>query len=194
MNDIPITWYEHLCGVILSLSKSWERLVYLFSPKGIGDCMFRTGIWAAVNKSYKQFYTVTQWLLERKRWPDEFNNNHMARNRVQWRWSQLLFMIEIQKTVLYRPQGHMTRDPYISYYRTAMVLGMDWWIEKIKIPWYLYRPTVWAWRRFLITGSRWSYWWYDTFRCKGRKEYVNILANMMEEAVNIKKQRDGKQI
>ena len=181
-------WYIHKSGVILAPSKDWEPVIYLFSPEGIGDCMNRSGEWAAKKKCYKTLYTVTRWLKERKRWPDCFNNDRMAKSRIQREWSKWMYKLNIRENVLYRSQSYMTRDSYIPYYYACLVLGHHWKIAEVKPPLYLYRPTFNIWRRYLITGrGLWLYYFLTLNYPK--KDFVIRLRKYMELAVELKQSR-----
>ena len=57
----------------------------------------------------------------------------------------------------FRSQTRMTRDPYTAFYTACIMLDLKEDIEIVKIPWYLYRPEVWTWRRRLIKDNSKDY-------------------------------------
>ena len=146
-----MSFYEKY-GVLLSPSKDWEYGNYGFDVQGIGDCISRTMNHARENSDIKLIGNCTALLKHHKRWPDEFNNDRIAKNKPREWWSKLLQKLYIQKYCLYRPQGNMSRDPYNHYYAACYSMNLMWLIKYIKPPWWLYRPSLWSWRRYLITG------------------------------------------
>lgn len=105
-------------------------------------------------------------LFERKRWPYRLNQDNTAKNWFQWKWSKLL------KNGKYtRPQGNMTRDPFIATITCCLFLDRWEHIEAIKLPIHLYTPKTWRWRRRLIKDNR--------------KQYVQRLSYMKATAVRM---------
>lgn len=102
------------------------------------------------------------WLLkQRKRWPDEMNTGYEAPNR--WIYYPTKFL-----KIWTRPQSDMTRDPYIAWYTFGMALlksNLRAWVRRyivmemkyMPIPWYLYRPETWRWKRRLLKDDRKHY-------------------------------------
>ena len=83
-------------------------------------------------------------------------------------------------------QTDITRDPYILFYCACIHAKTRVWIEWIKPPCNLYRPKMWAWRRYLINptthnGAMWLFWRY--FSPTSKKEYVQVLNRYMDWAV-----------
>lgn len=133
-------------------------------------------------------------LYARKRWPDIFNEAIDAKTIIGWRWSQLLQRTGINKTVKYRPQHHQTRDGYIYYLSAHMVYYN--YCDDLTIPWYLYRPHVWAWKKYLIKPNKWSAFIYklgDVFTLK-KTGYRGRLSKAMSDAYNLKKKDENKGI
>jgi len=103
--------------------------------RGERDCIYRSA-YAAM--AYGDFRLV-------------WNCLHLCDGKIRW------------PVRLGEPSKRMTRDPYIITICAAYLLDAsydsqpEYGIDKIKsylkIPWYLYRPHVWAWRKYLITGS-----------------------------------------
>ena len=76
-------------------------------------------------------------------------------------------------------QERVSRDCYQYAYECALFLGYPNKIKKLKIPFKLYRPTVWAWRRYLITQkkkhlNRYLFWEWLLIRWP-RREYAAEL-------------------
>lgn len=91
-------------------------------------------------------------LFDRKRWPNRLSRDDMAKNWFQWQWSKFLGNGKYS-----RPQGNMTRDPYIAVITCALFLDQHEVIENIHIPLYLYSRETWVWRRRLIKDNRKNY-------------------------------------
>ena len=168
-------------------SPDWELEKYGFRPNGCGDLIFNTcakiiddndqSIWAA------DAIVGCSWLLRhRMRWPDYMNGND-AKNRLQWWRSKLLFKLYIRKTVMYRPQNVMTRDPYIAFY--TLIADNPDWINETSIPWPLFNPGVWTWRRYLITGKGLWLYYFLTLNYP-KQDYVKRLRRYMDMAVHYK--------
>jgi len=91
-------------------------------------------------------------------------------------------------------QEDITRDPYIAYHTALFVFhdlnpvfGEPEDYDFIMPPWYLWRPNVWGWIRYLKKGGRWHYFWYRTGTwIKPRKQYVKDLDRLMELAIQLK--------
>lgn len=125
---------------------------------GMGDLIFNTCF------KIIQDVDVSPWALTalsscchllkaHKRWPDRLNQENTAKNWIQWKWSKLL------KNGKYsRPQGDMTRDPYIAWITACILTRNEYLIQSVTIPWYLsnpfYAPTTRRWRRRLLKDKR----------------------------------------
>ena len=165
----------------------WEEQIYGYPISGKGDLIFNTCAKIIDDRDTSDWAKLAEllcWecLYNGKRWPDDMNHYFDAVNWFQWRWSQLLYKLKIRKTVMYRPQNNMTRDPFIAWMTLSVIFDE---IIVMKIPWYLFRPSIWIWRRYLITGR--GLWWYRflTIR-KPRKDYVKRLRGYMDLAITIK--------
>ena len=175
--------------------REYEPDFFGFPVNGLGDLIFNTcnqilrrkdrSVWA-----YSALQQCGDLLLERKRWPDRMDPGYLSADswlewKISiWRWEQGL-----ENTHLYRPQNHMTRDPFIAYYTLAVFLDRIQFIEVVKIPFYLYRPNVWAWRKYLISPNEWSLFWYKTGTGKNhQKKYVQRLDELMAMGVEMKNQ------
>ena len=185
---------------------AWEEQIYGYPINGKGDLIFNTCAKIIDDGDESDWAEEAMWncgclLQARKRWPDRMAHYCDANNWFQWRWSQLKFKLGIKtgwwiwndelgeyelkmlKTVMYRPQDSMTRDPYIAWMTLCMIFGDE---VDINIPWYLYRPGIWAWRRYLITGDlkygkRYVFW--DRFDRKVTPGYVSRLDKYMTMAI-----------
>jgi len=125
-------------GVLLETAEAWALERDGFDSEGKWDCIFRSALGAIAYNDFDMMHKCKSLLADRKRWPDELNHP------LDW-----------------QKQGRMTRDPYIMticavtqilhYYRTR-------YIKEIKIPFRLYSPSIWAWRRYLITGKGKKWW------------------------------------
>ena len=131
-------------GVLLETAEAWALERDGFDSEGKWDCIFRSALRAIAYNDFDMMHKCKSLLADRKRWPDELNHP------LDW-----------------QKQGKMTRDPYIMticavtqilhYYRTR-------YIKEIKIPFRLYSPSIWAWRRYLITGKG-KKWWESLELC-----------------------------
>ena len=117
-----------------------------FKPDAIGDMIFHMALWAIITGDDEILMLCIQLLKEGKRWPDIFNDkDHIAKNRLD-KWLHPL---------KYRWQYGMTRDPIIMVICAMVHLGCVWEKEiyRIKIPWYLQRPNLKNWHKYLSTGE-----------------------------------------
>ena len=116
-------------GVILEEGQDWQPEGWL----GQNDCGFRTALAAIAYDDFGLMCRCKKLLQAKERWPKELET----------------------------PSKQMTRDPYIMTICAYTQILIDYtpryntprYTEETKIPWYLYRPHVWAWRKYLITGS-----------------------------------------
>jgi len=51
----------------------------------------------------------------------------------------------------------MVRDSFIALYTACVFLDRKQFIDAVPMPWYLYSPEVWRWRRRLIKDERIDY-------------------------------------
>ena len=156
-------WYKDSC-FWRKQSPSWEIVNYTQPVNGKGDMITNTmkiilrendtSQWA-----YEALDACKELLLLRQRWPDRMDQSIDAKNRIQWYWSRLMQRTGVNETVLFRPQGYMTRDPYICFFTACVILKKRGYIEQVIIPWHLYRPfsKTWRWRKRLIKGDPANY-------------------------------------
>jgi hypothetical protein len=156
---------------ILAASPSWEGSLYSFMPDGKGDLNFRNPLFGLCHNDPKLVEHSRDLLKQRKRWPDEFNHPNDARNRLDKWLADRRHKRDPEKYphTKYRNQRGMTRDPFITCL-FAMYMLPDYFkledIRKLKIPWYINRPDLWHWKRYLYTGKRWHkrrYEWWSLF-------------------------------
>lgn len=126
-----------------------------FYPNSLGDSIYHTAMLVMYTGDDEKLMVLIRLLNERKRWPDEFNHPQMAKNRLD----------KFLHPKKYRWQHGMTRDPYILVISAMKLMGCVWEkeIHRIKIPWWLYRPNLWAWHKYLSTGEikykhRYEWW------------------------------------
>lgn len=92
-------------------------------------------------------------LKDRKRWPDRLNTGKEIRTLVGHYVYRILRRLKLTKAKRYGYQKRMSRDPFIAWFALCEYLNVPEKILEVPIPWYLYRPSVWQWRRRLITGG-----------------------------------------
>jgi len=169
----------------LAEDKPWKTDIWGFDPKGMGDLQtinFRMIILSGKRGFWEKsvFLRMMRLLEKGLRWPNEMNNEHIAKNKIQFWWSKIMYKLGYHKTRLYRSQKSMTRDPWIYFYCCAIYL--DW--NKIKIkdlpypPWWLYDPKVWQWIRAL-KGKPNCYEFLQRIGRKPKKDFVKILDQYM---------------
>ncbi len=182
-------WYQSH-GLWLRESKSWEFNEYGFRPEGIGDCIFNTcnKIIEDNDTSEWAIYSIHRCgilLAQRKRWPDELHPLQAATNWFDWKFSAWMFRHGKIDQRLYRPQGNQTRDGYIAYFAVCAMFGYTELIKDVTVPLHLYRPNLWAWRKYLITGKekykrRYYFWeWFNFFE----PGYTKRLTELMEMVI-----------
>ena len=183
METLTMSYYEKH-GVLLEPSKSWELMNYGFNPEGMGDCISRTMDEARKNKDYRYLVNCYYLLCERKRWPDELNNDRIAKNKIAELWS--LLIQTLTRPCLYRPQSNITRDPYFYFYAACVVLDCKHLIEIVKPPWWLFSPPLWLWRRYIITGKgKRLYLLVDRINTMfNPPDYVIKMINIRNELIN----------
>lgn len=132
---------------------------------GTGDLLWNSFTKDIIDGNVSQraidsFFDGSDLLKQRKRWLDEMNLGTEAPNR--WVYYPFKFLKWT------RPQSDMTRDPYIAWFTFGMALlksnlnvyeGRNIIVEMeiMRIPWYLYRPKTWRWRKRLLKDTRKHY-------------------------------------
>ena len=191
--------YKHECGLYVRDGEPWQIQKYGHNHLSKGDIIYNTmrkivddddrSVWA-VNA-----LKITRDLLKQgKRWPDSLRHYYDARNFIGWKWS--VFVCWQEKLLLggdwivveeYRPQGNITRDPYIYFFMACVTLDKKHMIYNVNIPWYLFSPATWGWVYYLKTGRGLSL--YEIFeKPVNKRDYVKRLEHyrrMAVEKINI---------
>ena len=139
----------------------WEVRNYGDHVHGKGDLIYNSCAKIVKDKDTSEWaiqsvYECYRLLSEGKRWPDRMSQRIDAKTQIGHWVSLLLFWFKFTDKVKYRPQHDMTRDPYIAFFAACVFLNISL-IPYIKIPWYLYRPHVWRWRKRLVIDKRKPY-------------------------------------
>jgi len=170
--------------------KGWEMDLYGFYPRGLGDLIFNTMDKIVRDKdtsewAHKSFKACKVLLIQRKRWPYSMNNDRIAKNVLGQRGSELLHRVLPKRYPLikYRSQRSMTRDPWIAMYAAGLMLGYKSHL-KAKIPFDLYRPKVWAWRRIMLGKCSLYNIWCKIPSKKEKLDYVKRLDELIEYSYN----------
>lgn len=100
--------------------------------------------------------------------------HHMAAG-LRWPHSLENYIVHKRKG-----QTKMTRDPWIAGYSCAVHLKA-WTYLDIKMPWKLYRPEVWAWRRALVGKPNLYLFWRWLNKIFPKKDFVKNLDRIMWE-------------
>ena len=142
-------------------------------PSVVVDSILTTEDWAS--ESILEWLKISvgycaDLLKSGRRWPDYMNQDIDAKNWFEWKWSQFLQWLTAKRfiekqtsegskmklirinrrTVKYRPQYNMTRDPFYPFYACCILLGRKDWIRDIKPPLHLWKPFLWRERRRLL--------------------------------------------
>ena len=162
---------------------------------GKGDLIFNTcakivhdqdtSDWAkwALQECYKL-------LMQRKRWPDYMvhpMDTHSLGHRIINRWRRRLFK---NYSLPYRWQGRMSRDPYTAFATACLVVGEEYYLETIKLPWNIYSPAFWNWWKFLLTQERKYEVRMMVLDHPSKHDYVIKLEELRELAVLLIKSRN----
>ena len=145
-------------GFYRGIEKQWQVDRYGFHPRALFDLIYVTmrkiideddhSEWA-----YEALEKCADLLVNGIRYPDEYRPANMAKNRIDEAVSKVMYKLGITKYQKYGPNCKLTRDPYIYFYAACVMLDRKQFISAVKIPWYLYRPNTWRWRKYLITGE-----------------------------------------
>ena len=128
-------------GVLLESAEQWALERDGFDSEGKWDCIFRSALGAIAYNDEDLLTSCWFYLRKRRRWPRELDH------ALDW-----------------QDPKRMTRDPYIMYYCAEFLVNesIDFCrrdiIRGVKIPFRLYSPSIWAWRRYLITGKGKKWW------------------------------------
>ena len=158
---------------------------------GKGDVIFNTLYKIMQDGDYSQwaYYSLSEcadMLMQRKRWPDRMNHPNDAKTRIGAWFSRILYEMGETISKKFRPQHILTRDPLIVLYAAAWKMNRWQLIEVVTVPWYLYRPTLWTWRKYIMSGDvrylkRYRFW--SRFSTS-QKDYVVRLRAIKEDIIN----------
>ena len=152
-----VIWYKEGC---------YWRKKSTDGSDGKGDLIFNTCYKILQDGDYSEWaYEALEacsiLLLDGKRWPDYMNDDTDCKT-----WAQRIFNRTTREILKFfgitihskfRYQGRMTRDPFIAFYTLSLFLDHPGYIDAVPIPWYLYSPNTWRWRRRLIEDKRKDY-------------------------------------
>jgi len=132
---MTMNYFYEKYGVILARSEPWQIEKYGFPPEGLGDCIFRTALTAIAHYDHKLLDKCVSLLQERKRWPDLLDPPRRPIRQG------------------YRRKNRMTRDPFIMTFCAMYLLteGSTSHMRKLRVPWYINRPYLKNWVRYLLT-------------------------------------------
>lgn len=149
-------------GLLRAHSPDWEIRRDGEASDGIGDLIGRSAKAALAYNDPTMLKSCINLLKKGMRWPDSMSPKNMARNRLDHQWSKWMHKLGKQKYVKCRPQGSITRDPYVGVICACQLMPGFWQsIRTLKIPWYLNRPDLYFWKRYLEKGKykRQYEWW-----------------------------------
>ena len=144
-------------------SRPWEIELYGYSTDNKFDLISNTCYKIVIDKDMSQWAIGALLycrclLIERERWPRRMNQPQDPKTRLEWRLNRLLYWLHlVGKPKKYGHQKRMSRDPFIAFYTACAMHDLWEWIEQVTIPWHLYRPNTWRWRRRLIRDKRKDY-------------------------------------
>ena len=168
-------------------SPGWEIREYSEAIDSKGDLIFNTCDENIKNSAElwwmkKSLYWCKKLLKCRERWVESMNQDCDAKNWFQWKISTWIFRLGLSDHRLYRPRTNMTRDGYIAFFRLCYDMGRIDYIQDVTVPLHLYRPNLWAWRKYLITGKekyRRRYYFWEQFS-SDKQNYVKRLSELMK--------------
>ncbi len=156
---IPIgEWYRDSWFYRKKANNSWDK------SDGKSDLIFNTCYKILQGRSrtdwaYRSMQACADLLLKGQRWPDRMWAPLDAESwveRIIVRSLRHWFGIEVNRYE-FRFQGRMVRDSFIALYTVCVFLDRKQFIDAVPMPWYLYSPEVWRWRRRLIKDERIDY-------------------------------------
>ena len=119
-----------------------------------------------------------------KRWPDFMNDDTVVNSwlaRIVNRTINKLF----NKNLPFRYQGRMVRDSYTAIYPALLLHGLGWMIYDLKPAWYVWTPTFYWWRQYLITRKPIYLKLYNTFKSSSKHEWRQRLEWLREKAIEL---------
>ena len=182
MEDLQESQYYY--WFIDSNGDKW--LLCNISGRGKGDLIFRMAFYALVTGDVKVIKACIRLLNERKRWPDDLNEDQDAKT-----WIGRIINMAINKLfgskLPFRYQGQMSRDPYIMLY-CAIFWHQYEMIRDLKpAPWYLQAHAFKFWVKYLIENEpeyktrfeKTMIRGFSTMQAFGFKAYVKSLSAWM---------------
>lgn len=118
-----------------------------------------------------------------KRWPDHMNDHPSVVNTWIGRIINRMINKLFDKDLPFRYQGRMVRDSYTAIYPAMILHGMEWDIQNYKPKWYVFSPTFYFWRQYLITLRPIYLELYRTFSRPSKHEWRQRLHWLRETAI-----------
>lgn len=181
-------YYYFKYGVLLHKGDEWQKDLYGYDPEGKGDCIFRTAIYAITKQDPEILNSLALLLKKRIRWPEDLNNDSDIKNPI----FSYLYKLKKYKP-RYRSPRSITRDPYVLFYTACYFLDREDFIRTINVPWWLMRPDLFFWMRWLRTGKRkksyefWASLSLDISLAFGMKNFALHLAAWMAYVIDSEK-------
>jgi len=171
-------------------SNPWHYKGHVCYPNGKGDLISNTMRKTLFEKdssdwAYGALSCCKSLLKSRKRWPDYMNQPIDCKSKIYFYVRRWFYRKGLVKERPFRPQNDMTRDPHIMFFAVCCYLDHKEDIEDVTIPFRLFRPNVWAWRKYLITGKdkyRRRYYFWERFSIN-EPDFAQRLTKVMEELI-----------
>jgi hypothetical protein len=153
----------------------WVMEYYGFRTNGKGDLISNTCMKIIQGEKSDvgliRLEACKRLLLKERRWPVRMDDPADSRNRLDCWKEKFMYKIGKREYRPYRWPNGMTRDPYIYFYAACVMFGKYDWIEEVKMPFYIWRPGIWAWRKTLYRRNWWNNFWY---RKKGSHKHFYV--------------------
>ena len=107
--------------------------------------------------AYKAMQACANLLRQGKRWPDRMSNDTDCKSLIICFINRKLRQWKIATPEKHRHQKRKSRDPFQALYTVCVFLDRKQFIEAAPMPWYIYSPEIWRWRRRLIKDERLKY-------------------------------------
>lgn len=154
----------HESGGVISPARPWTQNIYRKNPWNKGDMIFITALVAMAKANRQLLDFCMSMCRKRHRWPHNLSQPYdaqtWAEELLDWiisrynRWaSRKEWRPIIPWHKRYRCRSRMTRDPYIMTMVAWYTINPDTPCP-IHIPLYLYRPDLWAWRKYMDRGCK----------------------------------------
>jgi len=183
-------WYIKENGLYWDAEKNWQKEQYGFYPRGLFDVIYNTMRKIIEDGDHSEWAhsaidTCSTLLQSGIRYPVSYIPDNMAKNRLDLAWNKL--MHAEGKNQKYGPICKLTRDPYIYLFTACAIMDREEVIVSMTIPWYLYRPLVWQWHKYLKNPTLKNLKHYERMENRNhpRKEFVKNLQRYRRLAVNL---------